>query len=294
MNVTTTSPRGTRPTPSQRVSGQPPPAPAVCTSQRTNAAWHVNGTQQPPSCRPAGGLAGFEPPGHGSVSDAQPRACVIRCPNKLPIPDTHHEGASSISRPGGTAGWLWNFRLDDVGRWHDSELLSLGGQLDHNDLGLQLEEFTSRFQCKKTDSEAAGHHKTTGPPNALARRTRLRPRATESSPRAGSRQPRLTDCSTAAASPPRPSAGETTSRAGRGYPTARTPGSGRRLITRAGAVNLTRGQHDFGTSRLVDSEWTGSPPNGEPRTRAPAAPTPDSDSDGTYHHGAALTLDPIQ
>jgi hypothetical protein len=31
----------------------------------------------------------------------------------------------SISRPGGTAGWLWNFRLDDVGRWHDSELPSL-------------------------------------------------------------------------------------------------------------------------------------------------------------------------
>ena len=161
LDATTTSPRGARPTTSQRVSGQPPPAPAVCTSQRTNAAWHVNGTQQPPSCRPAGGLAGFEP--HGSVSDAQPRACVIRCPNKLPIPDTHHEGASSISRPGGTAGWLWNFRLDDVGRWHDSELPSLGGQLDHNDPGLQLEEFTSRFQCKKTDSEAAGHHKTTGP-----------------------------------------------------------------------------------------------------------------------------------
>jgi hypothetical protein len=31
---------------------------------------------------------------------------------------------------------------------------------------------------------------------------------------------------------------------------------------------LTRGQHDYGTSRLVDSEWTGSPPNGEPRIRA--------------------------
>ncbi len=72
-------------------------------------------------------------------------------------------GVTSMSRPGGTAGWLWNFRLDDVGRWHDSELLSLGGQLDHNDLGLQLEEFTSSFQCKKTDSEAAGHHKATGP-----------------------------------------------------------------------------------------------------------------------------------
>jgi hypothetical protein len=51
-----------------------------------------------------------------------------------------------LSRPG--AGWLWNFRLDDVGRWHDSELLSLGGQLDHNELGIQLEESTSRFQCK--------------------------------------------------------------------------------------------------------------------------------------------------
>ena len=54
---------------------------------------------------------------------------------------------------------------------------------------------------------------------------------------------------------------------------------------------MTRGQHDYGTSRLVDSEWTGSPPNGEPRIRAPAAPTPDSDSDGTYHHGTALNLD---
>jgi hypothetical protein len=110
----------------------------------------------------------------------------------------------SISRPGGTAGWLWNFRLDDVGRWHDSELLSFGDQPDHNELGLQLEEFTSCFQCKKTDSEAAGHCKTTGSPNALARRTRLRPRATDLSPRAGSRQPRLTDCSTAAAPLPRP------------------------------------------------------------------------------------------
>jgi hypothetical protein len=45
-----------------------------------------------------------------------------------------------ISRPGSTAVWLWNFRLDDMGRWYDSELLSIGGQLDHNDLGLQLEE----------------------------------------------------------------------------------------------------------------------------------------------------------
>ncbi len=48
----------------------------------------------------------------------------------------------SISRPGGTAGWLWNFRLDDVGRRHDSELLSLGGQLDPNELGLQLEDIS--------------------------------------------------------------------------------------------------------------------------------------------------------
>jgi hypothetical protein len=85
--------------------------------------------------------------------------------------------------------------------------------------------------------------------------------------------------------PRAPEAGETTSRAGRGHPTARKQGSGRYLITRTGAVNLTRGQHDYGTSRLVDSEWTGSPPNGEPRTWAPTAPTPDSDSDGTYHHG---------
>jgi hypothetical protein len=38
------------------------------------------------NCRPAGGLVGFEP--HGSVSDTQPRACVIRCPNKSHYP-TH-------------------------------------------------------------------------------------------------------------------------------------------------------------------------------------------------------------
>jgi hypothetical protein len=69
--------------------------------------------------------------------------------------------------------------------------------------------------------------------------------------------------------------------------------SGRCLITRTGAVNLTRGQHDYGTSRLVDSDGLAALPNGEPRTRAPAAPTPDSDSDGTYHHEAALNLDPI-
>jgi hypothetical protein len=45
--------------------------------------------------------------------------------------------------------------------------------------------------------------------------------------------------------PRAPEAGETTSRAGRGHPTARTPGSGRCPITRTGAVNLTRGQHDY-------------------------------------------------
>jgi hypothetical protein len=65
---------------------------------------------------------------------------------------------TSISCPRGTAGWLWNFRLGDVGRWHDSDLLSLGGPPGHNELGLQLEESTSCFQNKKTDSEAAGHH----------------------------------------------------------------------------------------------------------------------------------------
>ncbi len=58
---------------------------------------------------------------------------------------------------------------------------------------------------------------------------------------------------------------------------------------------MTRGLHDYGTSRLVDSGGLGlaALPNGEPRSRAPAAPTLDSDSDGTYHHGAALNLDPI-
>jgi hypothetical protein len=49
---------------------------------------------------------------------------------------------SSIS-PCGTAGWLWNFRLGNVGRWHDSEPLSLGGPPGHNELGVQLEESTS-------------------------------------------------------------------------------------------------------------------------------------------------------
>jgi hypothetical protein len=39
----------------------------------------------------------------------------------------------------------------------------------------------------------------------------------------------------------------------RGHPTVRTPGSDRCHITRAGAVNLTCGQHDCCTSRLVDS-----------------------------------------
>ncbi len=60
---------------------------------------HVNGNQQPPSCRPAGGLVGFEP--HCSVSDTQPRACVIRCPNKLLLPDTHQKSqvAADLAPP---------------------------------------------------------------------------------------------------------------------------------------------------------------------------------------------------
>jgi hypothetical protein len=56
----------------------------------------------------------------------------------------------------GTAGWLWNFRLDDVGRWHDLELHYLGGPPGLNEPGVQLEESTNRFQYKKTDSEVAG------------------------------------------------------------------------------------------------------------------------------------------
>ena len=176
--------------------------------------------------------------------------------------------------------------MDDVGRWHDSELPSLGGQLDHNDPGLQLEEFTSRFQCKKTGSEAAGHHKTTGPPNALARRTRQRPRATESSPRAGSRQPRLTDCSAAAAPPPRPSAGETTSWAGPRPPNGPDAGLGlmphhsdrrgqldpraaRRSRTTARAAWLTRN----GLAAHLTASHGPGPPRHQHRTPTRTGPT---------------------
>jgi hypothetical protein len=66
-----------------------------------------------------------------------------------------HAGITSISRHGVTAGLLWNFRLDDVRRWHDSELHSLGGPPGHIEQGIQLKESTSRFQYKKADLEAA-------------------------------------------------------------------------------------------------------------------------------------------
>ena len=51
----------------------------------------------------------------GSVSITPPRACVIRCPPTTSSPRHTSEGASSISRPVRRAGWLWNFRLGDVG-----------------------------------------------------------------------------------------------------------------------------------------------------------------------------------
>ncbi len=65
---------------------------------------------------------------------------------------------NSISLPGGTAGWVWTFRLGDVGRWHDSQPNSFCGFLGHNELDVQLEESTScfKFHYKKTDPEAVG------------------------------------------------------------------------------------------------------------------------------------------
>jgi hypothetical protein len=62
---------------------------------------------------------------------------------------------STISRPGGTAGRLWSFRMGNVDRWHDSEPHSLGAPPGLNEPGVQLEESTSCFQYKNTDSEAA-------------------------------------------------------------------------------------------------------------------------------------------
>jgi hypothetical protein len=130
--------------------------------------------------------------------------------------------AAPAERRGGFGTFGWTMWAAGMTR----NLPSLGGQLDHNEPGLQLEESTSCFQCKKTDSEAAGHRKTTGSPNVLARRTRLRPRATDLSPRAGSRQPRLTVCSAAAAPPRAPRPGRLPAGPATGHPTARTPGSG--------------------------------------------------------------------
>ena len=206
------------------MSGQPPPAPAVCTSQRTNAAWHVNGTQQPPSCRPAGGLAGFEP--HGSVSDAQPRACVIRCPNKLPIPDTHHEGASSISRPGGTAGWLWNFRLDDVGRWYNSELPSLGGHLTTTTWASNSKSSPAAFSARRLTRKPPGTTRQLDLSYVLARRNRLRPRATDSVPGPGAGNHDSPIALLLPHLPRAPRPGRLPAGPAHGHPTARTPGSG--------------------------------------------------------------------
>ena len=105
-----------------------------------------------------------------------------------------------------------------------------------------------------------------------------------------SRQPRLNRYALLLPhSPALPEAGETTSRAGRGNPTARAPGSGRRLVTRTSAATGPAGSTT--TARVVWLTRNGlaALPYGEPRTRASTAPKPDSDSDGTYHPSAALT-----
>jgi hypothetical protein len=130
--------------------------------------------------------------------------------------------AAPAERRGGFGTFGWTMWAAGMTR----NLPSLGGQLDHNEPGLQLEESTSCFQCKKTDSEAAGHHKTTGPILRTCSTEQATTAATEFSPRAGSRQPRLTDCSAAAAPPPRPLAGETTSRAGHWPPNGPDAGLG--------------------------------------------------------------------
>ncbi len=120
----------------------------------------------------------------------------------------------------------------------------------HGELCIQLEEYTSLFQCKKTDPEAAG----TLQDNWTSQRSFPAVQATtagrlNSVPRAGSRQSRLTlyCCSI---SPALPEVGETTSRAGRGNPTARAPGSGR-LVSRTRVAKFrptcARGQYDHGT-----------------------------------------------
>jgi hypothetical protein len=61
-------------------------------------------------------------------------------------------------------------------------------------------------------------------------------------------------------------------------------------------VNLTRGQHDYGTSRLVDSEWTGSPTYWRATDPGPRGTNTGLrlGRDLSDHHGAALNLDPIQ
>jgi hypothetical protein len=89
-------------------------------------------------------------------------------------------------------------------------------------LAVNLTTTTRASNSKSSPAAFSARRLTRKPPGTtrqldlsyvLARRNRLRPRATDLSPRAGSRQPRLTDCSAAAAPPPRPSAGETPSRA---------------------------------------------------------------------------------
>ena len=102
-------------------------------------------------------------------------------------------------------------------------------------LAVNLTTTTRASNSKSSPAAFSARRLTRKPPGTirqldlsyvLARRNRLRPRATDLSPRAGSRQPRLTDCSAAAAPPPRPLAGETTSRAGHWPPNGPDAGLG--------------------------------------------------------------------
>ncbi len=82
-----------------------------------------------------------------------------------------------ISRPGETAGRLWNFRLGDVARWHDSaesELHSLCGppglKFPSTSWNSNLKSPPAAFSTRRRTRKPPGP----GPSNALTRQTRLR------------------------------------------------------------------------------------------------------------------------